>query len=71
MKWILLKFIRFYQYFISPLLGPNCRFYPTCSQYSKECLLRFPIYKAIWYSFRRISKCHPFCNGGHDPVPEK
>jgi hypothetical protein len=71
MKFISISLIRFYQYFISPLLGQNCRFYPSCSEYTKECLTRFPIERAVWYSFRRIIKCHPFCEGGCDPVPEK
>ncbi|MBY0414063.1 MAG: membrane protein insertion efficiency factor YidD [Bdellovibrionales bacterium] len=69
MKHIFIGIIRFYRYFISPLLGPKCRFYPSCSQYSKECFEKFPIPRAMWYSFRRIGKCHPFCEGGHDPVP--
>ncbi|AUO00140.1 membrane protein insertion efficiency factor YidD [Bacteriovorax stolpii] len=71
MKFIAISLIRFYRYFISPLLGPKCRFYPSCSEYSKECFEKFPIERAVWYSVRRISRCHPFCDGGHDPVPEK
>ncbi|WP_410198807.1 membrane protein insertion efficiency factor YidD [Bacteriovorax antarcticus] len=71
MKFIFLGIIRFYRYFISPLFGPKCRFYPSCSLYSKECFERFPIGRAVWYSCRRISRCHPFCEGGHDPVPEE
>ncbi|RPJ78511.1 MAG: membrane protein insertion efficiency factor YidD [Alphaproteobacteria bacterium] len=71
MKIIPILLIRFYQYFISPLLGPNCRFYPTCSEYSKECFHRFPIHRALWYSSRRIIRCNPYCEGGHDPVPKQ
>ncbi|MBP9680047.1 MAG: membrane protein insertion efficiency factor YidD [Bacteriovorax sp.] len=71
MKYPFIFLIRFYQYFISPLLGPNCRFYPTCSEYAKECFLQFPIHRALWYSSRRIIRCHPFCEGGHDPVPKQ
>lgn len=70
MKIIPILIIRFYQYFISPMFGPKCRFYPTCSEYSKECFERFPIHRALWYSSRRITRCHPFCEGGHDPVPK-
>ncbi len=70
MKHIIIYIIKFYQYFISPLLGPNCRFYPSCSSYSKECFERFSFSRAMWYSFRRITRCHPFCKGGHDPVPK-
>ncbi len=69
MRMLFIYLIKFYQYFISPLFGPKCRFYPSCSEYSKECLVRFPIQRALWYSFRRIIRCHPFCDGGHDPVP--
>jgi putative membrane protein insertion efficiency factor len=68
-KILILFLIRFYQIVLSPLKGPTCRFYPTCSEYAKECFERFPIHKALWYSFRRIIKCHPFCEGGHDPTP--
>jgi putative membrane protein insertion efficiency factor len=70
MKTIALLFIRFYQYFISPWLGNNCRFLPTCSAYSKECFEQFPFPKALWYSLRRILRCHPLCKGGFDPVPK-
>lgn len=71
MKTIVLILIKFYQYFLSPLFGPKCRFYPTCSHYSKECFEKFPFGRALWYSSRRISRCHPFCDGGVDPVPEE
>ncbi|MCK6593816.1 MAG: membrane protein insertion efficiency factor YidD [Bacteriovoracaceae bacterium] len=71
MKKFFQLLIRFYQYFISPMLGPNCRFYPTCSQYSYQCFEKLPIHRAIWYSGKRICKCHPFHPGGVDPVPDK
>jgi uncharacterized protein len=60
--------IKFYQIFISPVFGQKCRFYPSCSYYSKECFEKFSFPKALWYSFRRICKCHPFHPGGYDPV---
>lgn len=69
MKNLFLALIRFYQLAISPYLGRNCRFSPTCSCYSKECFEHFPVYKALWYSLVRILKCHPFHSGGYDPVP--
>jgi putative membrane protein insertion efficiency factor len=69
MKFIAIFFIRIYQLFISPLLGPRCRFFPTCSHYSKECFHKFPFHLALWYSFLRIIRCHPFSSGGVDPVP--
>ncbi len=71
MKSVLLVFIKFYQLLISPYLGRNCRFTPSCSCYSKECLENFPVYKALWYSLVRILKCHPFHPGGYDPIPSK
>ena len=60
--------INFYKYLISPLLGNNCRFLPTCSEYTKEAIIEFGIIKGITLSFRRISKCHPWGKSGHDPI---
>lgn len=69
MKHLVLLLIKAYQKVISPLLGSNCRFHPTCSQYSYECFETFPAHKALWYSCSRICKCHPFHSGGFDPIP--
>lgn len=63
--------IRFYRFFISPILGQNCRFHPSCSQYSYECFERFSLLKAMWYTISRILRCHPWHPGGEDPVPDK
>lgn len=71
MNKLLISLIRIYKFLISPFLGNNCRFYPSCSQYTSECLRSFPFYKAIWYSSLRIIKCNPFHPGGHDPCPKK
>lgn len=60
--------IRFYQYFISPMLGPRCRFRPTCSHYALESFKRYHPAKALWLTIKRISKCHPFHPGGDDPI---
>ena len=60
--------IRFYQLFISPLKGQTCRFYPTCSQYSLEAFKKYGVFKGIYLSTRRILKCHPFHDGGYDPL---
>lgn len=60
--------IRFYQKFISPLKPPSCRFYPTCSEYAIQALKKYGVIKGGWKSIVRISKCHPFHPGGHDPV---
>ena len=65
---IMIHFIRFYQKFLSPLKGPSCRFYPTCSQYSIDALKKYGILKGTYLSIKRILKCHPFHAGGYDPL---
>ena len=69
-KKILIWFVQAYQLLISPLLGANCRFHPTCSQYMIVAIDRFGIFKGTWLGIRRISHCHPWHEGGLDPVPE-
>lgn len=71
LKKIIIALIRFYQLALSPLKQPTCRFSPTCSQYSIEAIERFGVIKGTYLSIRRILKCHPFHEGGYDPVPEK
>ena len=61
--------IRFYRRFISPLLPPSCRFYPSCSAYSLECFRHYSVFKALWMTSARILRCNPFNPGGFDPVP--
>lgn len=68
---ILLFLINYYKIFISPFLGQNCRYHPTCSTYAKEALEIHGLRKGISLSLRRISKCHPFGGKGVDLVPEK
>jgi putative membrane protein insertion efficiency factor len=68
---MLIAIIKFYKYFISPLLGSNCRFYPSCSSYSLEALQRHGFIIGSYLTFKRLLKCHPFHEGGIDPVPEK
>tara|TARA_Y100001970_G_C13723336_1_gene597771 strand:- start:292 stop:537 length:246 start_codon:yes stop_codon:yes gene_type:complete len=65
----LIFFIRFYQLFISPIIGQNCRYLPTCSEYTVGCLKNFGLIKGIFLSLKRISKCHPWGSHGHDPIP--
>jgi len=60
--------IRFYQRWISPMLRPACRFHPSCSEYSCQALERFSLFKASWLIFSRLMKCHPWHEGGHDPL---
>jgi uncharacterized protein len=61
--------IRLYQWTLSPLLGPCCRFYPSCSQYALEATQRFGVVKGGWLALARLSRCHPWHSGGFDPVP--
>jgi len=71
MRFMLIAIIRFYKYFISPLLGSNCRFYPSCSSYSLEALQSHGAIIGSYLTLKRLLKCHPFHQGGIDPVPEK
>jgi putative membrane protein insertion efficiency factor len=68
-KSILLALIRGYQYFFQPLLGSNCRFAPSCSEYAREALDRHGALKGSWLALRRVLRCHPYHPGGYDPVP--
>ena len=71
MKKILILLIRFYQKFISPMFPAKCRFYPTCSQYTLEAVKEHGAIKGTYLGIKRILKCHPFHEGGYDPVPKK
>jgi len=66
---ILLFLIRAYQLTLSPFLGQHCRFTPSCSNYAREAIQRHGAWRGSWLAIRRIARCHPFCEGGHDPVP--
>ena len=66
--YILVKLITLYKYFISPLIGPSCRYLPTCSEYSIETLKTHGFFKGLLLSTKRIASCHPWSNGGFDPV---
>lgn len=69
MRTLLKSLVHAYRWLISPLLGPSCRFYPSCSAYALEALERFGAVKGSWLAIRRISRCHPWHPGGYDPVP--
>lgn len=69
MQKILISLIRFYQRAISPYLGRNCRFYPTCSVYAIQALQQYGLFKGLWLTLRRVLKCNPFHPGGIDHVP--
>jgi hypothetical protein len=68
-KTLVIYSIKGYQQWVSPLLGNNCRFVPSCSQYAIEAITRFGVIKGSWLSSKRILKCHPLNAGGFDPVP--
>ncbi|MBO5637953.1 MAG: membrane protein insertion efficiency factor YidD [Acidaminococcaceae bacterium] len=68
LKILMISLIRFYQLCISPLLGNNCRYYPTCSQYAIEAIQKKGIIKGSWLAVKRICRCHPWHDGGYDPV---
>lgn len=61
--------IKIYQWVISPFLGPKCRFTPTCSQYAIEALKKHGVFKGLWLTIKRLSRCHPWGGHGYDPVP--
>lgn len=61
--------IKIYQKIISPIIGPKCRFTPTCSNYAVEALKKHGVFKGTWLAVKRIAKCHPWGGSGYDPVP--
>jgi putative membrane protein insertion efficiency factor len=69
MRPLLIGLITCYRWFVSPLLGPNCRFYPSCSSYALEAIERHGALRGSWLAVRRIGRCHPWNPGGVDPVP--
>ncbi|MEN9827806.1 MAG: hypothetical protein RJA11_422 [Bacteroidota bacterium] len=69
MKFILLLLLRFYRKAISPYLGNNCRFHPTCSVYAMQAIEKYGAIKGSWLAIKRIGKCHPLHPGGIDEVP--
>jgi putative membrane protein insertion efficiency factor len=68
---LLIAFIRVYQYTLSPLLGPRCRYYPSCSNYAVEALREHGALRGLGLATWRLLRCNPFSNGGYDPVPPR
>ncbi len=71
MQILLINLIKFYKTFISPLFPPRCRFYPSCSSYGLEAIQLHGAIKGSYLTIKRLLKCHPFHEGGIDPVPKK
>lgn len=63
--------VRGYQLLVSPMLGPTCRYYPSCSAYAVEALQRFGLLRGSWLAVRRLARCHPWSDGGVDHVPDR
>jgi len=69
MQWVFIQIIRFYQRFISPLMPPSCIYTPSCSQYTLEAIGKYGALRGSYLGIKRILRCHPWAQGGHDPVP--
>lgn len=68
MKYLVNTLLKFYRYFISPMLPKACRYFPSCSEYAIEAVEKKGVAKGLYLAFKRIIKCHPFSKGGYDPV---
>jgi uncharacterized protein len=66
---LLITLIKAYQFLLSPFIGQQCRFSPTCSQYAIEAIQKHGAFKGSYYTIRRLLRCHPWHAGGHDPIP--
>ena len=71
MKFLVLKIIRVYQKYLSPLLGPSCRFHPTCSEYTFQAIETYGVFKGGILAIKRILKCNPWGGSGADPLPRE
>jgi len=67
--WLPVALIRLYRWTLSPLLGGQCRFHPTCSRYAEGAFREHGVWRGGWLTVRRLARCHPFSKGGYDPVP--
>ena len=71
MKYVLIVLLRGYRLLISPLYGQVCRYHPSCSAYALEAVTVYGSIKGSWLSLRRLARCHPWADGGYDPVPDR
>lgn len=69
-NWLFILPIKIYQWVVSPMLPPSCRFQPTCSQYAIESIMEWGPLKGTYLAMRRLLRCHPWSEGGEDPVPK-
>ena len=69
MSHVITYLIKVYQYLISPIIGPRCRFTPSCSEYACEAIHKHGVLQGGWLSLKRIARCNPLHSGGYDPVP--
>jgi len=69
MKTVLLALLGGYRYFVRPMLGANCRFAPSCSDYARDAIVKHGAWKGLWLAGKRVLRCHPYHPGGYDPVP--
>jgi putative membrane protein insertion efficiency factor len=70
MRTLLIGLITLYRYGLSPMIGPSCRFHPSCSCYARQSIERFGAFRGTWLALTRIARCHPWNPGGYDPVPQ-
>ena len=68
MKFLVLDMLSIYKVIVSPLMPAACRFEPTCSEYTRKAVEKYGAIRGTWMGFKRIMRCQPFCEGGHDPV---
>ncbi len=69
MSRFIVLLIRGYQHLISPLMGPSCRYSPTCSEYARQAVVKYGVFKGLWLGVKRVLRCHPWHEGGYDPLP--
>lgn len=69
MSRLMVALIALYRYGLSPMLGPSCRFHPSCSAYAQEAISRYGAVRGAWLALKRVLRCNPWHCGGHDPVP--
>ena len=69
MKSLIMALLKGYKRFVSPFLGNNCRFYPSCSVYMFEAVEKYGAVRGVWMGLKRLARCQPFSRGGYDPVP--